>query len=98
MSERNLYLVAYDVRHPKRLKKMHKTLCGYGDSLQYSVFQCALTAAERQRMITDVTEIIQHNHDRVLVVDMGPQDGRGRKAIEVLGVQEVPPKRGPLVL
>jgi len=98
MSARNVYLVAYDVRDPKRLRRVHKTMTGYGDALQFSVFQCRLTAAEKQRMISDVSDVIHHKEDRILVVDLGPQEGRGIKAMEILGVQVVPPKGGPVVL
>ena len=98
MSGRNLYLVAYDIRNPKRLRNIHKALLGFGDPLQFSVFQCALTAAERQGMITAVTEIIHQKEDRVLIVDMGPQEGRGPGTMQVLGLQEVPRKGGPIVL
>lgn len=98
MSERNLYLVAYDVRNPKRLRRVHKALTGFGDPLQFSVFQCALTSLEHQRMIAAVSGIIHHREDRVLIVDMGPQDGRGRRSMQILGLQEVPVRKGPLVL
>jgi CRISPR-associated protein Cas2 len=98
MSARNVYLVAYDVRDPKRLRRVHKTMTGYGDALQFSVFQCRLTAAEKQKMIGDISEIIHHKEDRILIVDMGPQEGRGTKSMEVLGLQEVPQKGGPVVL
>mgnify|MGYP000653098870 CR=1 FL=1 len=47
---RHRYVVCYDVREPKRLRKMHHTLLGYGDPLQYSVFVCDLSAAERVLM------------------------------------------------
>ncbi|MDN3651350.1 CRISPR-associated endonuclease Cas2 [Thalassotalea ponticola] len=32
------YIISYDIRHPKRLKRVHKVLLGYGIPLQYSVF------------------------------------------------------------
>lgn len=32
------YIISYDIRHPKRLQRVHKTLLGYGIPLQYSVF------------------------------------------------------------
>jgi CRISPR-associated protein Cas2 len=32
------YIISYDIRHPKRLQRVHKALLGYGIPLQYSVF------------------------------------------------------------
>lgn len=98
MSARTTYLVAYDVGDSKRLRKVHKTMCGYGDAVQFSVFQCTLTASQRELMLTDLSEIIHHMQDRILIVDLGPEDGRARRAISVLGRQPLPPEHGPVVL
>lgn len=49
--KRTRYLVAYDIRDPFRLRKVHKIVRGFGDSMQYSVFVCDLTSAERVRLI-----------------------------------------------
>ena len=40
---RNAYLVCYDVCDDKRLQKIYKTMRGWGDHLQLSVFQCELS-------------------------------------------------------
>ena len=37
---RNTYLVCYDIRDDKRLRKVHKTMRDFGDHLQYSIFEC----------------------------------------------------------
>ncbi|MUK39235.1 hypothetical protein GNP82_16925 [Aliivibrio fischeri] len=31
-------MISYDIRHPKRLQRVHKVSLGYGIPLQYSVF------------------------------------------------------------
>jgi len=98
MSGRSVFLVAYDIRNPKRLRRIHKTLRGYGDALQFSVFQCKLSAAKKQLLITDVSEIIHHAEDRVLIAELGPEEGRGGRACQILGRQEMPPDRGPVIL
>ncbi|MBR8835369.1 MAG: CRISPR-associated endonuclease Cas2 [Stigonema ocellatum SAG 48.90 = DSM 106950] len=38
-----LYVVAYDVPCDKRRKKISDLLEGYGQRVQYSVFECLLT-------------------------------------------------------
>ncbi|MCA9729938.1 MAG: CRISPR-associated endonuclease Cas2, partial [Candidatus Eisenbacteria bacterium] len=40
---RSLILVSYDVCHPKRLRMVHKKMCGFGEWVQYSVFLCRLS-------------------------------------------------------
>lgn len=48
------YVVAYDIPCDKRRKKVSNLLEGYGQRVQYSVFECVLTAAKykelRQRL------------------------------------------------
>ena len=39
----------YDICEDKRLAKVYKIMRGYGDHLQYSVFECQLTQAVRSR-------------------------------------------------
>ena len=49
---RTTYLVCYDICHEKRLRKVFKTCRNYRDHLQYSIFECDLTQAERVRLAT----------------------------------------------
>lgn len=68
---RRRYLVCYDICDPKRLRKVHKKMKGYGESLQYSVFCCELNARERVELDADLSELIHHEEDRILIVDLG---------------------------
>jgi CRISPR-associated protein Cas2 len=38
-----LYVVAYDISDDKRRTKVHKTLSGFGQWTQYSLFECHLS-------------------------------------------------------
>ena len=58
---------------------------GFGDPIQYSVFQCDLLPTERVLMIEALTEIINHREDRVMIIDVGPADKRAKRSIEMLG-------------
>lgn len=95
---RNRYLVAYDVSDDKRLRQTFKCMRGYGDPLQYSVFRCDLSPQERILMIADLTDIIHHAEDQVLIVDLGPAEGRASESFEVLGRPSPPPLRGVVVI
>lgn len=82
---RKTYLVTYDISHPKRLRRVFKTLRGFGDHVQYSVFLCDLSDKERVRLAMALEVEIHHRQDQVLIVDLGPSDGRGPECIESLG-------------
>lgn len=95
---RNRYLVSYDICNDKRLRKVHKTMLGYGERVQYSVFRCDLTPQERIEMIADLSEKIHHGEDQVLIVDLGPPAGRGKRCVEILGRDTAAPTDGPLIV
>lgn len=82
---RTRYIVSYDICHPKRLRLVHKVMVGYGEPLQYSVFCCDLTPSSRIMLIADVSEIIDHREDQVMLIDIGPADGRGGQSIKTVG-------------
>lgn len=87
---RHTFLVCYDICHDRRLAKVHKTMRAFGDHLQYSVFECQLTPAELARCRHLLGEIINHDEDQVLFVDLGPSEGRGDRVITALGKPYVP--------
>jgi len=84
---RRLYLVTYDICEPRRLRKIFKTMQGFGEHLQLSVFQCDLTAIDRIEMQAALEEIIDHSQDKVLIIDLGPTDPFPVKNIQTLGRQ-----------
>lgn len=91
---RNVHLIAYDICEPKRYRKVYKVMCGQGDPLQYSVFRCELSAVELQRLKETLWPILNLSEDRVMIVDLGPADGRGDERIEYWGDPRVtPPQR-----
>lgn len=79
------YIVSYDIADPKRLRQVHRTMLGYGEPLQYSVFCCDLTAAARVILVADLSELIDHREDQVMLIDIGPAEGRGGQSIETVG-------------
>lgn len=82
---RTRWLVCYDISDPGRLRRVYRTLRGYGDWLQLSVFRCELSPRERVVLQGLLEEQIHHGEDQVLFVDLGPADGRGSEAIEAVG-------------
>jgi CRISPR-associated protein Cas2 len=81
---RRLFIVAYDISDPKRLRKVYRTLTGYGDHLQLSVFRCDLTASQRIQLAAKLQGVIENADDQVMFVDLGPSDGRAH-SIDFMG-------------
>ena len=86
MSGLYCYIVSYDIRNQKRLCRIHRAMKGFGEPVHYSVFRCDLTRLGRVEMISVLTELIAPEKDRIMIIDMGPVDGRVGERIEFLGV------------
>lgn len=82
------YVVSYDIMEPKRLQQVHKTMMGYGQPLHYSVFRCDLNSRNLEGMIIDLNKIINHKEDRIMIIDMGPAEGRVEERISFLGTKQ----------
>lgn len=82
---RSLYLVTYDISNPRRLRRVHKTMRGFGDPVQLSVFRCELDDRERAEMIAALDLLVHHRDDQVLIVPLGPPDGTNARGITTLG-------------
>ena len=86
MGEQKCYVVSYDIMDPKRLHQVHKTMKGFGDPIHYSVFRCLLNDRGKVELIAALSLIIKHDEDRIMIVDLGPLDGRAKERIEFIGV------------
>jgi CRISPR-associated protein Cas2 len=82
---RTTYLVCYDIADPKRLRRAFRICKNYGLHLQYSVFECDLSPAERVGIETQLRDLIDHSKDQVLFVTLGPTEGRGERVISAIG-------------
>ncbi|CBE69807.1 MAG: CRISPR-associated endonuclease Cas2 [Candidatus Methylomirabilis oxygeniifera] len=82
---RHLFIVSYDISDRVRWAKVYKTMRGFGEHLQLSVFQCDLTPAQKVRMVAALSAIINHEEDQVVFIDLGPTEGREVKEIQAIG-------------
>ncbi len=82
---RNTYLVTYDICNAKRLRKVFKTMRDFGDHLQYSVFECQFHPIDLAKCRHTLGEIIKHDEDQVLFINLGPTEGRGERVIDAIG-------------
>jgi CRISPR-associated protein Cas2 len=95
---RQRYIVTYDIANPSRLRKVFRVLKGYGEHLQLSVFRCDLTKMTLARLKTELNEVIHAQEDQVLIIDVGPTEGRGEEVFESLGKAYVDDQRRPNVV
>lgn len=86
------YLVCYDIRDPKRLRKVHQIMKGYGAPWQLSVFLCQLHDIDRVRMEADLSGVMNLKTDQAIVIDLGANERTIRAGITVIGPSL--PKRG----
>lgn len=67
---RQLYLAAYDIRDPKRLRAALHVLKDFACGGQKSVFECYLARAERDELMNRVEQVMDLEVDRFLVVPL----------------------------
>jgi CRISPR-associated protein Cas2 len=82
------YIVCYDVCEPKRLSRARKTMKGFGDPLQYSVFVCSLSEKEYVLMAEAIKNVINEKEDSVLILDLGLSEDRSSLRMEFMGVRK----------
>lgn len=74
-------LVSYDITDDRRRTKIMKTMEGFGQRVQFSVFECRLKASEIADLRSKIKKLV-HKEDSVRFYYLC-QDDLGR--IEVLG-------------
>ena len=93
-----MFLVCYDICDDRRRSEVYTTMRGFGEHVQLSVFRCELSPRERVEMIAALAPSIDHDVDQVLIVDVGPVDGRAAEVFQALGRSYVPASRSAIVI
>jgi CRISPR-associated protein Cas2 len=73
METRSLYLAAYDVCEPRRLRAALELVKGYSTGGQKSVHECFLTAGERSLLLRDVAAVLDEADDSFLLLRLDPR-------------------------
>lgn len=97
MEREHIYIVAYDISDQKRWRRVFKIMNGYGEWLQLSIFQCRLNRARHAELIAMLDEIIHHDEDHLVVIDVGPAKKIAPKIVS-LGKTYKPVQRGPVIV
>ena len=83
---RNTYIVCYDIADDKRLRRVFKICKDFGQHLQFSVFECDLTPAEKLQFEEKLVTEIKREEDQILFIRLGPAEQRGQREITALGL------------
>lgn len=73
MPDRSLYVVAYDVRHPRRLRRALHAVRAYASGGQKSAHECFLTDAERLRLFAELRRVIDAREDSLVLLRLDPR-------------------------
>jgi CRISPR-associated protein Cas2 len=75
LTERRTYLVAYDIRAPRRLARVHRALSKVGYRLQYSVFAVDLDDRGLEQLAARLRRLISEKEDdvRFYLVPINPR-------------------------
>lgn len=97
MASRTRYLLTYDIRNSRRLRRVHAVARDFGEPLQYSVFVCDLTKVELLDLKSELLEEMNTREDSVAVFDLGAPATRGVQCVEFIGVKRPLPDEAPRV-
>lgn len=85
MKDRVLYIAAYDISCPKRLRRALYILKGYASGRQKSVFEVYLNKLEKGQLMEKVASVLEPEDDRFFLLKLS-----GRKHIHTLGIAVQP--------
>lgn len=77
-----LHIVAYDIKDPKRMRKVALLCLDYGVRVQYSIFQFDLNEKLTECFTKELKELIDPATDRLMIV---PICEKCRNSIQYLG-------------
>ena len=86
--KRNLYIVAYDIADPKRLRKLHRIVKQYATGGQKSAFECFLTSTERAELVKRGCLVINKKEDRFALL---PVELRGQSILKGIALPAADP-------
>jgi len=82
---KRLFWVAYDIRSPKRWRRVFETLKGYGGTVQFSIFACSLTSTQLASLEDELGQVMNLKEDRAAII---PLCERCQRHVRLLGSQQ----------
>ena len=97
-ADERLYFVVYDIADAKRWRSVFRTMRGYGEWVQLSVFQCRLSRVRHAELVADLDRIIHHDEDHIVLMDIGPADKVEPKVVSLGKRPYTPVAREPIIV
>ena len=94
-----LYLIGYDVSTldkvgKRRLNKVAKICCNYGQRVQNSLFECNLNGAQYVKVKSELLNIIRDDEDSLRIYNLG---NKYENKVEHYGIKETYDAEGELI-
>lgn len=83
--DRRLYLAAYDIANPRRLRLALELVKGYATGGQKSAYECWLSDHEKAGLLLDMAMTLDEQQDSFLLIGLDP-----RSRVQTLGTAEPP--------
>ena len=96
--DEHIYIVTYDISDAKRWRAVYGLMNGYGEWVQLSVFQCRLSRQRHAEMIATLDEMIHHQQDHVVIVDIGVAENIRPKVVSLGKTSFEPIAREPIIV
>ena len=84
-----LYLIAYDIKSPKRWRQVQKSVRRLCRRTQLSVFVCRGTPARLARLEATLKREMDAGEDRLLVLDLGPAEAAAAKLETINSIADI---------
>jgi CRISPR-associated protein Cas2 len=84
------HIVVYDVVQDKRRNRVARILGGYGDRVQYSVFECLLRREQFDALWEEIEEVVKESEDSVRAYRLCAACGEWTKTVGRAAEVEVP--------
>jgi CRISPR-associated protein Cas2 len=87
--------IAYDIRDPKRWRKVYRIMKAYGGRLQLSVFECLLSETQLAELREKLDPVLDHQNDRLMIARLC---ARCSAEVELWGEHVARQQKGPLIV
>lgn len=87
--------IAYDICDPRRWRRVHRIVKGYGGRLQFSVFECLLSETQLAELQEKLDPVLDHSCDRLMIARLCQ---RCSAAVEFWGEPVRRQEPGPLIV
>ncbi|WDC85200.1 CRISPR-associated endonuclease Cas2 [Caloramator sp. mosi_1] len=82
---KNLYVISYDISKDRTRNKVSKVLEGFGQRVQYSLFECRLNNTQLQTIKMKLLKLIDNKEDSIIIYKLTPE---AQRFIEYLGIKK----------